>query len=131
MHGDVQMLVASAVLTWVMLLSASLIRVRFWTPAGLLAAFGNRDDLPAPTPLAGRAERAARNMLENLVLLVALITAARLAGASQHAVDLGAQIFFFSRLLYFPVYLAGIVYLRTAIWAVSIGGLALIVFAMV
>ena len=38
--------------------------------------------------------------------------------------------FFWARLTYWPVYLAGIVYLRTAVWAVSILGLAMMIFAM-
>ena len=40
---------------------------------------------------------------------------------------LGATIFFWARLVYWPVYLAGIVYLRTLIWFVSLFGLFLII----
>jgi uncharacterized MAPEG superfamily protein len=90
-------------------------------------AFGNRDDVPEPTPLVGRADRAARNMLENLVLFTAVLAAVRLAGVHDGRVDLGAKIFFWARVAYFPVYLAGIAYVRTAIWSVSVVGLAMIV----
>jgi uncharacterized MAPEG superfamily protein len=116
----------SAVLTWLMLATASLLRSRGWTSAGLRMAFGNRDDLPPATGLAGRAHRAARNMVENLVLLVALVAAVYFAGKYDRLADAGATLFFWSRLAYWPCYLAGIIYLRTAIWFVSIG-LAMIV----
>ncbi len=50
-------------------------------------------------------------------------------GAPRDKVLLGGQIFFFARLLYWPVYLIGIPYLRTLIWAVALGGVGLIVAA--
>jgi uncharacterized MAPEG superfamily protein len=128
--STVSALLWSAVLTWSMLVLASLLRSRGWTSAGLEIAFGNRDDLPPATGLAGRAERAARNMVENLVLLVALVTAAYFAGKSGRLVDAGATIFFWSRLAYWPCYLAGIMYLRTVIWFISIIGLAFIASAL-
>jgi uncharacterized MAPEG superfamily protein len=39
---------------------------------------------------------------------------------------LGAQLFFWARLAYAFVYLAGIPWLRTAVWTVSVIGLILI-----
>jgi uncharacterized MAPEG superfamily protein len=48
-----------------------------------------------------------------------------MAGKAPQAA-LGATIFFWARLVYWPVYLAGIVYLRTLIWFVSLFGLFLI-----
>jgi uncharacterized MAPEG superfamily protein len=39
---------------------------------------------------------------------------------------LGAQLFFWARLTYALVYLAGIPWLRTAVWAVSVIGMLLI-----
>ena len=39
---------------------------------------------------------------------------------------LGAQLFFWARLVYAPVYLAGVPWVRTAVWLVSIVGLILI-----
>jgi uncharacterized MAPEG superfamily protein len=125
--NDLFMLVYSAVLAWMMLLTASLLRTRAHRLPGLKIAFGNRDDVPEPTPLVGRADRAARNMVENLVLFTAILAAARLGGVHGSRVDLGAKIFFWSRVAYFPVYLAGIAYVRTAIWCVSLVGLAMIV----
>jgi hypothetical protein len=44
--------------------------------------------------------------------------------------QLGATLFFWARLAYWPCYLAGIIYLRTAIWLVSIVGLAMVALAV-
>ena len=121
----------SAVLTLLMLMTASLLRSRAWTSDGMRIALGNREDLPPATGLAGRAERAARNMVENMVLLVALVAAVYFAGKSEPQAGLGATIFFWARLAYWPCYLAGIVYLRTAIWFVGVIGLAIIAAALI
>lgn len=127
----VHYLVWSAILTFAMLGAASLFRSQGWTWPGMQLAFGNRDNLPPATPLAGRAHRAAMNMLENLVLFTALIAAVHFAGkANAPQVQTGAALFFWARLLYWPCYLAGVVYLRTGIWLVSVVGLAMIAAAM-
>ena len=72
MTPTLKLVIYMALLTWLTLLAASLIRARAWTFAGTMIAFGNRDNLPAATALAGRAERTARNTLENFVLFAAI-----------------------------------------------------------
>lgn len=126
MTADLHYLAYAAVLTWIMLLTASLIRVRGWTPKGFLLAAGNRDNLPEPTPLAGRADRAAKNMLENLVLFAVVVLVARLGGVAPNDIAPGAAVFFWARVAYFFIYLAGIPHLRTAAWAVGVAGMILI-----
>jgi len=126
MNDDLKWLLASVVLAWLMLIAASLYRARAWTPTGLKLAFGNRDDLPPPSPMAGRADRAARNMLESLILFSALLLAAHAAGQAGARVLLGAQLFFWGRLAYAPLYWAGIPYLRTAAWGVAVAGMVLV-----
>jgi uncharacterized MAPEG superfamily protein len=128
MSTDLEMLLGSALLAWFMLLTASLLRTHAYRLQGWAIAFGNRHDVPEATPLVGRADRASRNMLENLVIFTAVLATARFAGVHDAKVDLGAQIFFWSRVAYWPVYLAGIAYLRTAIWSVSVAGVAIIVW---
>ncbi len=51
----------------------------------------------------GRAMRAHRNMIENLVLFAALVLALAAAGKSNDATVLGAQIFFWGRVAYAAV----------------------------
>jgi uncharacterized MAPEG superfamily protein len=93
---------------------------------GLPALAGNRDKMPALEGLAGRALRAHYNMLENLPLFAALVLVAAVGGRANATTALGAEIFFFARLVHGVVYLAGIPFLRTIIWVVSMVGLVMI-----
>ena len=127
---EVAVLAWSAVLTWLMLMTSSALRVQPLAPGGTGRAIGNRDDLPSPTPLAGRADRAAKNMLENLVLVTALIAAVHFAGKANAQAQLGANIFFWARVVYWPVYLTGSP-LRSVVWLISVVGLAVIAAAMI
>jgi len=93
---------------------------------GLPKLAGNREGLPEMHGWAGRAARAHRNMLESLVLFAVLVIVAKLAGISNSMTVLGAQLFFWGRVAHAIIYIAGIAWLRTAAWAVSVVGLALI-----
>ena len=125
-----KLVVYMALLTWLTILAASLVRARGWTFAGTMFMFGNRDNPPAATALAGRAERTARNTMENFVLFAVIALVAHAAGANSPQVATGATLFFWSRVLFIPVYYAGILYLRTAVWLASIVGLAMMVLAL-
>lgn len=124
------LVVCMTLLTWLTVLAASLIRAQAWTPKGLMLAFGNRDNLPEATPLACRLQRAAANSLENLVFFAALALVAQVAGATNERVLLGAQVFLWARLVYVPIYVMGIPFARTGVWAVSIVGLAMMLMGM-
>jgi uncharacterized MAPEG superfamily protein len=83
--------------------------------------FSPRDTDVQPKGLVcGRATRALRNYVENLAPFVALDLALI---ATQHTGGLGATLWIIGRIIYLPIYLAGIPYLRTAAWALSIVGL--------
>ena len=131
MTPTLRLVIYMAILTWLTVLAASLIRVKGWTFAGTLLALGNRENLPVATAFAGRAERTARNTFENFVLFAAIALVAHAAGASSPKVAQGAEIFFWARVLYIPIYYAGIVYLRTAAWVVSIVGLGMMLAALI
>ncbi|HEX5091957.1 MAG TPA: MAPEG family protein [Burkholderiales bacterium] len=90
---------------------------------GLTTLVGNREGFPEIKGWAGRAARAHRNMIENLVLFAALVLALAAAGKSNDATVLGAQIFFWGRVAYAAIYLAGIPWARTGAWTVSVVGL--------
>jgi uncharacterized MAPEG superfamily protein len=98
---------------------------------GLPRLAGNREPLPELTGWAGRATRAHLNMLESLVLFAALVLVAHVAGFANEMTALGAQLFFWARLAYAVIYLIGIPWLRTGVWAVSLVGLILILLQLV
>ena len=123
MTPDLTYLVWSAVLCFVQMLVGVLGALQI---AGLPALAANRDDMPAIEGWAGRATRAHRNMLESLVLFAILVLVAKVAGRSNATTALGAMIFFWARVAYALVYVAGVPWLRTAVWGVSVAGLAMI-----
>ena len=93
---------------------------------GLPALAGNRQGLAPCTGWAGRAQRAHQNMLENLVLFAALVLVAVVSERTNGTTLLGAQLFFWARLVYAGVYVAGIPWLRTLVWLASVAGMLLI-----
>lgn len=123
MKPELALLVWAVLLTFVQMLVAVMGAT---LQVGLPALAGNREALAPCTGWAGRATRAHHNMLENLVLFAALVLVAVAAARTNGTTLLGAQLFFWARLAYALVYLAGIAWLRTAVWLVSVIGLALI-----
>lgn len=93
---------------------------------GLMTLVGNREHFPELTGWAGRADRAQRNMIHNLVLFAALVLAAVAAGRTDNLTLVGAQLFLWARVAYAIVYLIGLQWLRTGVWAVSVLGMILI-----
>lgn len=123
MSTDLTMLVWTVALCVVQMLVAVLAAQ---LQVGLPVLAGNRENMPNLTGLAGRATRAHINMLESLVLFAVLVLVAQVTGRANAMTALGAQLFFWARLVHAVVYLIGIPWLRTGVWAVSIVGLVLI-----
>lgn len=123
MTPDLKLLLWSVVLTFVQMLVAV---GAANTQVSLATLAGNREDMPELTGWAGRAQRAHRNMLENLPLFIALVLIAQAAGKTNAMTLLGAELFFWGRLAHWLIYLAGIPWLRTLAWVVSVVGLILI-----
>jgi len=105
------------------------IRNQEWTKEGRQIGLGNRDNLKEATPMGGRAERAAKNSIEAAVFFVPLALIANAAGLDSE-VMLGAQIAFWARIAYVPIYVAGIKYLRSFVWIVGVVGYAMMVSAV-
>jgi uncharacterized MAPEG superfamily protein len=125
---ELKLLVWSTVLALIQMLVALLAAIAH---VGLMALVGNRENLPAFGGWAGRAQRAHRNMLESLTIFTALVLVAQVAGKSNAVTALGAQLFFWGRLTYAPVYVIGIPWLRSGLWGVSFVGLLQILLQLV
>jgi len=102
-----------------------------FTQVGLMKLVGNREDMPRLVGWVGRAERAHINILQSLVLFAVLVIVAVLTNRTNDMTLLGAQLFFWGRVAYALIYLAGIQWLRTLSWVVSIIGLVLIFLQLV
>jgi uncharacterized MAPEG superfamily protein len=98
---------------------------------GLPALVGNRQDLPGPTGWIGRARRAHANMVENLVVFAALVLAVVAAGKTSGMTATAAELFLAARVVYTVVYIAGIPWLRTLVFAVGVIAQAMLFLALV
>jgi uncharacterized MAPEG superfamily protein len=91
---------------------------------GLKFNMSSRDDkAPPPGPLTARMQRAQANLFETLPLFAAAVLIAHVAGRSSAATVVGCQMYLIARIVYVPLYAAGIPVLRTVVWGVSIAGL--------
>ena len=123
MKPELNLLMWSVVLTVVQMLVAA---QAAFNKVGLMALVGNREGMPEITGWGGRASRAHYNMLENLALFASLVLVAVVAGKTNDMTLLGAQLFFWARLAYAVIYVAGIIWVRTLAWLISVIGLVLI-----
>ena len=115
--------------TLVSVVLGAAIRNQEWTKEGRDIGLGNRDNLQEATPMGGRAERAAKNSIEAAVFFVPLALIANAAGLDTE-VMLGAQVAFWARIAYVPIYIAGIKYLRSLVWIVGVVGYGMMISAM-
>ncbi|PYB74027.1 MAPEG family protein [Rhizobium wuzhouense] len=92
---------------------------------------GPRDDNKQPVgKLAGRAARASSNFRETYPAFVALAAGLLYTGEISGLGLTGAIVWFFGRVVYYPLYLAGIPYIRSLVWLGSMVGLGLMFLAL-
>jgi len=90
-----------------------------------------RDEARAPlTGIAGRLERASQNFSETFPFFAAAILIAHLAGKHDALTVWGAQLYFWARALYLPLYAFGVPLIRSLIWNVAAAGIALLLVAL-
>jgi uncharacterized MAPEG superfamily protein len=123
MTPDLKMLTWSAVLTFVVTLPYVL---GLMMKVGLPALAGNRENFPAVEGWIGRSMRLHKNMIEAMIVFTALVVVAHLAQKANATTALGATIFFWARVVHAGLYIAGIPWLRTGAWAVSVVGMLMI-----
>lgn len=93
---------------------------------------GSRDEgLKPKGAVAGRAERASANFRETYPAFIALALALALKGDTSSFGIWGAWLWFVGRIIYIPLYLAGVPYIRSLVWIGSLVGLALMLVALV
>src|SRR5262249_19906570 len=117
MTTDLWMLVLSAVVCLARPLPYLVARA---VPRGGVAwGLGNREgDFRFPA-WAGRAERAHRNLVENLAPFAILVLVAQVTGRANASTALGAELFYWGPVLHALTSRASIVYVRDAVWIVA------------
>jgi uncharacterized MAPEG superfamily protein len=98
---------------------------------GSVTALGPRDGIPFPPPgMQGRLYRAISNLKEGLQFFIPLVLLTAILGISNESTVLGAQLFLAGRILHTPLYLSGIVGLRTAAFGLATIGLFMIAWGL-
>jgi len=75
--------------------------------------------------VAGRLDRALKNFLETFPLFAAAVLADNALGRHNALTEWGAQLYFWGRVLYLPLYAAGIPLVRSLVWDVAAVGILL------
>jgi uncharacterized MAPEG superfamily protein len=92
---------------------------------------GARDEaMPPLGAFAGRLQRAQNNLFETLPLFIAAVLIAHVAHKDNAITAMGAQVYFWGRVVYLPLYALGVPLLRTLVWLVSTAGLAAIIYVV-
>lgn len=98
---------------------------------GLRYGAGARDDEHPLTGMAGRTHRALRNFLETYPLFVAAVLVARISGRVGETTAVGAQLYVWARLVYLPLYVLGVPFIRSLAWLAAVAGLVLVLVGLV
>jgi uncharacterized MAPEG superfamily protein len=124
---ETTMLLWSVVLGLVQLVAAS---TATNNDVGLPYNLSSRDEpCPPVGKTAGRLQRAAANFRETFGLFAVSVILVVLLHKQDNMSALGAQLYFWARLVYVPVYALGIQVVRTIVWAVSIVGVVMVMLA--
>jgi uncharacterized MAPEG superfamily protein len=123
---ELHMLVYSALLGFVQVLLAAHSAGR---QRGYRWVAGARQEIVPPlTGLAHRFDRCLANFLETFPLLAALVLAALVSGRHGVLSQVGAQLYFWARVAYIPLY--GVAIVRSLAWNVAGTGILLIAFQL-
>jgi len=95
---------------------------------GIGWGFSNRDETEPANVFGARVKRTVDNHVESLLLFGFAALVAEASGALTGLTGLGAMLYFWGRLVYAPIYVIGIPYLRTLAWAIAMTGTLMVLF---
>lgn len=92
---------------------------------------GARDEtLPPPSPVTGRTIRAQANFQETFPIAIVALLGVVLANRTSQWTALGGWIWLGARVVYLPLYAAGIPVIRTLVYTISLVGLAMVLWPL-
>ena len=125
---ELQALALSVILGLIQVLLAATFAIR---ERGLRWALSPREESVEPLKgLAGRVGRAFYNFMETFPLFAALVLLCQALGVHDSLTLWGVGLYFWARVAYLPIYMAGVHGLRTVTWFVSVAGIALLLVAI-
>ena len=128
MPVEIKILTLGALLLFVYIFTAT----RFKTAQyGRKWNVGARDEaLPELNPVSGRTMRAQANFLETFPIAIVALLGVVIAGKTSPTTALGGWIWLGARVVYFPLYVAGVPVIRTVVWTISAVGLAMVIWPL-
>jgi uncharacterized MAPEG superfamily protein len=92
---------------------------------------GSRDaQMPPLNALAGRLQRASHNFLETFPLFAALVLIADAVNRHGPLTVWGSELYFVCRVIYLPLYAAGIPVARSVVWTAASLGIFMVLVAL-
>lgn len=128
MPVELKILSLGAVLLFVHIFTAT----RFKTAQyGRTWNVGARDGaLPPPNEMTGRTMRAQANFQETFPIAIVALLGVVVAGRTSEWTAIGGWIWLGARIVYLPLYAAGIPVVRTIVYTISIAGLAMVLWPL-
>ena len=87
-------------------------------------------EAPPPRPVTARLQRAQDNLFETLPLFIGAVLIAHVSGSEGDLTLWGCWMYLIARIVYIPLYAAGIPYVRSLVWLVSLAGLVMVLAAV-
>lgn len=97
---------------------------------GLRYGMSPRDEQRPVTGIGARVQRAFANYMQTFPFFAAAVLIAHIAGRHSWLTVVGAQLYFWARLAYVPLYAAGIPAVRTLAFLIATVGIVLILIAL-
>lgn len=128
MTTELHLLAWTVVVALIYIIAFDVVRTRQY---GAKWNMGARDaTMPPLSPLADRLGRAQANLFETLPLFAAAVLIAHVAGVHTRGTVIGAELYFWGRVIYLPLYALGIPVIRSIVWLASFAGLVMVVVAL-
>ena len=90
-----------------------------------------RDEtLPPANPMTARLMRAQANFEETFPIAIVALLGVVVAGRTSPWTEIGGWIWLGARVVYLPLYAAGVPVIRTIVWTIGIAGLAIVWWAL-
>jgi uncharacterized MAPEG superfamily protein len=92
---------------------------------------GARDEsLPPPSPITGRTMRAQANFAETFPIAIVALLGVVIAERTSYWTALGGWIWLGARVVYLPLYAAGVPGVRTVVWTIGTIGLGIVIWPL-
>jgi uncharacterized MAPEG superfamily protein len=128
MSVELKILALGALLLFVHIFTATRFKTAQYGRAWNVSA---RDqDLPEPNPVTGRTMRAQANFLETFPIAIVALIGVVVAGRTSQWTAIGGWVWLGARVVYLPLYAAGVPVVRTIIWTIAMIGLGMVLWPL-